>query len=130
MKDPNDTRDTDPRVGSPLWIHMTTVTAAGAVAFGVAMWHLHGLLGAPPAAGHMGHSGLIWHPLFWLVAALVLVGEIWPIITPGRSGPESPVASLTFAFAALSESWGMEAGNATGDSMAVSEIARAELAQI
>ena len=101
MKDPNDTRDTDPRVGSPLWIHMTTVTAAGAVAFGIAMWHLHGLLGSSLVAGQAVHQGLVWHPLFWLVAALVLVGEIWPIITPGRSGPESPVASLTFAFAAL-----------------------------
>jgi diguanylate cyclase (GGDEF)-like protein len=98
MKDPNDTRDTDPRVGSPLWIHLMTVTAAGAVAFSLAMLNLHGLLGRPH--GH-DPGGLVWHPLFWLMAALVLVGEIWPIITPGRSGPESPVASLTFAFAAL-----------------------------
>jgi diguanylate cyclase (GGDEF)-like protein len=92
MKDPNDTRDIGPRVGSPLWIHLTTVTAAGTVAFGLAMWHLHGLLGGP---------NLVRHPLFWLLSALILVGEIWPIITPGRSGPESPVASVTFSFAAL-----------------------------
>ena len=29
MKDPNDTRDIGPRVGSPLWIHMTSVTVVG-----------------------------------------------------------------------------------------------------
>ena len=29
MKDPTDTRDIGPRVGSPLWIHMTLVTAVG-----------------------------------------------------------------------------------------------------
>ena len=92
MKDPNDTRDIDPRVGSPLWIHLTTVTAAGAVAFVLAMFHLHGLTGP---------SGLFMHPLFWLLGGLILVGEIWPIITPGRTGPESPVASVTFSFAAL-----------------------------
>ncbi|HEY5019200.1 MAG TPA: EAL domain-containing protein [Streptosporangiaceae bacterium] len=98
MKDPNDTRDMGPRVGSPLWIHLMTVTAAGAVAFTFAMLHLHGLVPRP--------DGLVWHPLFWLLAALVLVGDIWPIITPGRSGPESPVASLTFSFAALLY-WGL-----------------------
>jgi diguanylate cyclase (GGDEF)-like protein len=93
MKDPNDTRDIGPRVGSPLWIHLMTVTVAGAVAFAAAMFHLHGLLTWP--------GGLFLHPLFWLLAALIVVGEIWPIITPGRSGPESPVASVTFSFAVL-----------------------------
>ena len=57
------------------------------------MFHLHGLLAWP--------GGLFLHPLFWLLAALIVVGEIWPIITPGRSGPESPVASVTFSFAVL-----------------------------
>jgi diguanylate cyclase (GGDEF)-like protein len=98
MKDPNDTRDMGPRAGSPLWIHLMTVTAAGGVAFILAMLNLHGLVARP--------DGLVWHPLFWLLAALVLVGDIWPIITPGRSGPESPVASLTFSFAALLY-WGL-----------------------
>jgi diguanylate cyclase (GGDEF)-like protein len=35
-----------------------------------------------------------------------VIGEIWPIITPGRSGPESPVASVTFSFAVLIY-WGL-----------------------
>jgi diguanylate cyclase (GGDEF)-like protein len=97
MKDPNDTRDIGPRVGSPLWIYLVSVTAVGVVAFALAMLHLRGLVGT---------HGLIMHPLFWLMAALILVGEIWPIITPGRSGPESPVASVTFSFAALIY-WGL-----------------------
>ena len=37
MKDPTDTRDIGPRIGSPLWIYFTAVTAAGAVVFGLAM---------------------------------------------------------------------------------------------
>ena len=31
MKDPSDTRDIGPRIGSPLWIYLTVVTAAGLV---------------------------------------------------------------------------------------------------
>jgi diguanylate cyclase (GGDEF)-like protein len=89
MKDPNDTRDIGPRVGSPLWIHMTTVTTAGLAVFAWAMTRLAGL------------QILVHHPLFWVIAALVVVGDMRPIITPTKSGAESPVASLTFSFAAL-----------------------------
>ncbi len=89
MKDPNDTRDIGPRVGSPLWIHMTSVTVAGLAVFAWAMTRLSGL------------PDLVNHPLFWVIAALVVVGDMRPIVTPGRSGAESPVASLTFSFAAL-----------------------------
>ena len=55
MKDPNDTRDIGPRVGSPLWIHITVCTVAGAVAFGLAMTKLTGL------------RGLAGTPLFWVL---------------------------------------------------------------
>jgi diguanylate cyclase (GGDEF)-like protein len=89
MKDPNDTRDISPRVGSPLWIHMTSVIVAGVAIFAWAMTRLSGL------------QGLVRHPLFWVIAALVVVAEVRPIVTPGRSGLESPVASITFSFAAL-----------------------------
>jgi streptomycin 6-kinase len=37
---------------------------------------------------------------------------------------------FTFAFGALSECWGVEDGNATGFALAISQIARAELAQM
>src|SRR5260370_39629933 len=89
MKDPNDTRDLGTRVGSPLWVHMPSVPVAGLAVFAWAMTRLSGV-----------HE-LVRHPLFWVIAALVVVGDTRPIVTPGRSGAESPVASLTFSFAAL-----------------------------
>jgi diguanylate cyclase (GGDEF)-like protein len=94
MKDPSDTRDIGPRVGSPLWIHITICTAAGMAVFGLAMSRLSGL------------RLLIPHPLFWVLAVMVVLGEVWPIVTPGRSSVEAPIASVTFAFAALI-SWGL-----------------------
>jgi diguanylate cyclase (GGDEF)-like protein len=89
MKDPNDTRDIGPRVGSPLWIYMASVIVVGVLVFAWAMTMLSGL------------QGLVGHSLFWVIAALVIVGQLRPIVTPGRAGAESPVASLTFGFAAL-----------------------------
>ncbi len=89
MKDPNDTRNIGPRIGSPLWIYLTVVTAAGLLVLAAGLLHLNGL------------AGLARHPLLWLVAALIVVGEMRPIVTPGRSNTEAPVASLTFSFAAL-----------------------------
>jgi diguanylate cyclase (GGDEF)-like protein len=89
MKDPNDTRDIGPRVGSPLWIYMGSVIVVGMAVFAWALTRLSGL------------GNLVVHPLFWVIAALVVVGEMRPIVAPGRSGSESPTASLTFSFAAL-----------------------------
>ncbi len=94
MKDPTDTRDIGPRIGSPLWIYFTSVTAAGAVIFGLAMSRLAGL------------SRCVGHPLFWVVAAMVVLGDIWPIVTPGKSSSEAPRASVTFVFAVLIV-WGL-----------------------
>jgi diguanylate cyclase (GGDEF)-like protein len=91
MKDPNDTRDVGPRVGSPLWIHMTAVSAAGAV---VLAWALTQL-------GITGLDYLAHNPRFWVIAALVVVGEVRPIMTPGKTGPDAPVVALAFSFAAL-----------------------------
>jgi diguanylate cyclase (GGDEF)-like protein len=65
------------------------VTVAGLAVFVWAMTRLSGL------------PGLVHHSLFWVIAVLVVVGDMRPIITPNRSGSESPVASLTFSFAAL-----------------------------
>jgi diguanylate cyclase (GGDEF)-like protein len=94
MKDPTDTRDIGPRVGSPLWLHITLVTALGAAVF---VFSIIGML-------HL--SQLIRHPLFWVLAGMVVLGEIWPIVTPGRSSLEAPLASVTFSFAALIV-WGL-----------------------
>jgi len=94
MKDPTDTRDIGPRVGSPLWIHITAVTLVGTCVFalGVAMT--------------MNVSALIGHPIFWVLAGMIVLGEMWPIVTPGRSSLEAPTASVTFSFAAMI-AWGV-----------------------
>ncbi len=94
MRDPSDTRDIGPRVGSPLWFHMAVFTLAGAFVFALSMSGLTGL------------NGLAKHPLFWVLAAMVVLGDIWPIVTPGRSAVEAPRASITFSLAALIV-WGL-----------------------
>lgn len=94
MKDPTDTRDIGPRVGSPLWIHLTVVTIVGAVVFGLCLTKLAGL------------GLLASHPLFWILAAMIVLGDIWPIVMPGRTPTEAPLASVTFGFAALI-AWGL-----------------------
>jgi diguanylate cyclase (GGDEF)-like protein len=91
MRDPNDTRDIGPRIGSPLWNYITAVTVAGLGAFLVAV---HGLAGS-------GASGLLEQPVLWVVAALALLGEFKRIVTPGKSGPDAGAVSVTFCFAAL-----------------------------
>jgi streptomycin 6-kinase len=64
------------------------------------------------------------------------------VLSPGRLRRQAEVIAettgvdlrrlleFTFAFAALSECWGVEDGNATGYALAVSKIARAELDQM
>jgi diguanylate cyclase (GGDEF)-like protein len=94
MRDPSDTRDIGPRVGSPLWLHIAVFTAAGAAVFALSMSYLTGL------------NRIDGHPLFWVVAAMIVLGDIWPIVTPGRSQVEAPVASITFSLAALIV-WGL-----------------------
>jgi diguanylate cyclase (GGDEF)-like protein len=94
MRDPSDTRDIGPRVGSPLWIHITVFTVAGAGVFALTMANLTGL------------GALVIHPVFWVLAAMVVLADIWPIITPGRSAVEAPVASIAFSLAAMVV-WGL-----------------------
>src|SRR5215470_9540543 len=91
MKDPYDTRDSAPRAGSPLWIHMALVvfTGAGALAWAVGQ----------TGAGSV--HGLVRSPVFWEIAALTVAGEMRPIVTPGRPARDAPVISLTFSFTAL-----------------------------
>src|ERR1019366_3271480 len=91
MRDPNDTRDIGPRIGSPLWYYITAVTVAGLAALLVAV---RGLPGS-------GAAGLLDHPLIWVIAGLALLGELRRIVTPGKSGPDAGAVSVTFCFAAL-----------------------------
>jgi len=89
MRNPNDARDVPPRPGSPLWSYFTVVSAAGAVLLAVAAL----------AAGSV--AKLLLEPLFWVVAGMTLAGEVWRIVTPGRSAPEAPAVSRTLTIAAL-----------------------------
>ncbi|MGI8331124.1 putative bifunctional diguanylate cyclase/phosphodiesterase [Actinomadura scrupuli] len=91
MKDPNNTRDTVPRRGSPLWIYILCVTVVGMVVVAVT------------AAGVSAEDvqTTVHSPLFWLLGCLIVVGELRPIITPGLNENNGATASTTFAFAAL-----------------------------
>jgi diguanylate cyclase (GGDEF)-like protein len=91
MRDPSDTRDIGPRIGSPLWNYITAVTVAG----------LGGILVAVRGLPGSGASGLLGGPLIWVIAALALLGELKRIVTPGKSGPDAGAVSVTFCFAAL-----------------------------
>ncbi|GLW62508.1 hypothetical protein Arub01_07520 [Actinomadura rubrobrunea] len=91
MKDPNNTRNTVPRRGSPLWIYFAVVIVAGAAVFAAA---LAGVSGAQVDA-------LAGNPVFWILAAFIVFGELRPIITPGCTENNGAATSTTFSFAAL-----------------------------
>ena len=57
MRDPNDTRDIGPRIGSPLWIYLTAVTVAG---LGASWWRCCRLPGPGPA-GAAGAAAVLGH---------------------------------------------------------------------
>ncbi len=97
MTDPTDTRDIAPRVGSPLWVYMALVTVAGLAAYVLAVSRV------------MELQLLATHPLPWVLVALVVFGDLRPVVTPGQSSMEAPRASIAFSFAALI-AWGMPIG--------------------
>jgi diguanylate cyclase (GGDEF)-like protein len=97
MADPTDTRDIGPRFGSPLWLYLTFVTLAGAAALVLALTRL------------MNLEQLIIHPLPWVLVGLIFFGDLWPVVTPGRSSTDAPRASIAFSFAALI-AWGLPVG--------------------
>ncbi|MCD0448287.1 bifunctional diguanylate cyclase/phosphodiesterase [Actinocorallia sp. API 0066] len=91
MKDPNNTRDTRPRTGSPLWSYLSAVTVAGALV----------LLLAVPQLTPLELWTVLGEPRFWLLAGFVVFGELKPIITPGSNENNGASTSTTFTFAAL-----------------------------
>ena len=91
MRDPNDPRDNGPRIGSPPWIYLTAVTGAGGAVLAVAVVALR----------TAGLPVLIRQPLLPAIAVLCVIGELRPIVTPGKTRQDSGDASLTFSFAAL-----------------------------
>jgi diguanylate cyclase (GGDEF)-like protein len=85
MKDENDTRNIAPRIGSPLWIYMTAVSVVGSGVLGAAMFYLGGF------------QRQLTHAMFWVVAGMILAGEIWRIATPGRQAGDAAAASRSIA---------------------------------
>jgi diguanylate cyclase (GGDEF)-like protein len=91
MKDPNNTRDTVPRRGSPLWIYVVCVTSAGFASLAVALAFLHG----------DDLRELVRNPLFWILAFLIVLGELKPIVTPGSTETTGATISTTFTLATM-----------------------------
>jgi diguanylate cyclase (GGDEF)-like protein len=91
MKDPNNTRDTVPRRGSPLWLYVVSVTCVGIAALVTSVAFLHG-----DDLRELGRN-----PLFWILAALIVVGELKPIITPGSTETTGATISTAFTFATM-----------------------------
>ena len=91
MKDPNNTRDTVPRAGSPLWTYLLIVMVAGTAVFAAALATLSGA-----DLSTLGHG-----PVFWLLGLFIIVGETRPIVTPGLDENSGATTSTTFSFAAL-----------------------------
>ncbi|GAA4499058.1 cyclic Di-GMP phosphodiesterase RmdB [Actinoallomurus oryzae] len=91
MKDPNNTRDTVPRRGSPLWIYVVSVTSAGVVALVASIAFLRAV----------DLQELVRNPLFWILACLIILGELKPIVTPGSTETTGATISTTFTFATM-----------------------------
>jgi diguanylate cyclase (GGDEF)-like protein len=91
MKDPNNTRDTVPRRGSPLWVYILCVTSAGVMA----------LIGSVAFLRGDDLRELAGNPLFWILAGLIVLGELKPIITPGATETTGATISTTFTFATM-----------------------------
>ncbi|MGW4422132.1 putative bifunctional diguanylate cyclase/phosphodiesterase [Streptosporangium sp. NPDC004631] len=91
MADPNDTRDTGPRVGSPLWAYLAAVTTTGFIVLAVAPW----LIGSEQLVG------LVRSPLFWMLTVLVVLGELRPVMLSSSMTVGGTYPSTMFVFAAL-----------------------------
>ncbi|WP_395111127.1 putative bifunctional diguanylate cyclase/phosphodiesterase [Actinomadura sp. SCN-SB] len=91
MKDPNNTRNTVPRRGSPLWTYFVVTTLAGIAACVAALATLTGA----------DVDALVGNPLFWILGCFIIFGELRPIITPGSTENNGATTSTTFSFAAL-----------------------------
>jgi diguanylate cyclase (GGDEF)-like protein len=91
MKDPNNTRDTMPRRGSPLWIYLVSVIGAGVVAFALALSDL----------GGDDLDMIFQNPVFWILAGFIVLGQLRPIVSPGGSETNGAAVSTLFSFAAL-----------------------------
>lgn len=91
MTDPNDTRDTGPRVGTPLWAFLAAVTVIGFTALVVAELRLD-----PAELAQLARL-----PLFWALAVLVVLGELRPVMVSSSTAVGGTYPSTMFTFAVL-----------------------------
>ncbi|NUR91808.1 MAG: EAL domain-containing protein [Nonomuraea sp.] len=91
MTDPTDTRDTGPRAGTPLWAFLVGVTVIGFTALVVAMVRLH-----PAELVELART-----PLFWVLAVLVILGELRPVMVSSATAVGGTYPSTMFTFAVL-----------------------------
>ncbi|NBE96048.1 EAL domain-containing protein [Nonomuraea sp. KC401] len=91
MTDPTDTRDTGPRAGTPLWAFLAGITVIGFTALVVAMLRLD-----------MSELvELARTPLFWVLAVLVILGELRPVMVSSAAAVGGTYPSTMFTFAVL-----------------------------
>ncbi|WP_336205964.1 putative bifunctional diguanylate cyclase/phosphodiesterase [Nonomuraea sp. LPB2021202275-12-8] len=91
MTDPTDTRDTGPRVGTPLWAFLAGVTVIGFTALVVAMLRLD--------TTQLPELALT--PLFWVLTVLVILGELRPVMVSSATAVGGTYPSAMFTFAVL-----------------------------
>ncbi|WP_219465930.1 putative bifunctional diguanylate cyclase/phosphodiesterase [Nonomuraea rhizosphaerae] len=91
MTDPTDTRDTGPRVGTPLWAFLAGSIVIGFTALVVAMLRLD----------QGGLAALARTPLFWVLAVLVVLGELRPVMVSSATAVGGTYPSTMFTFAVL-----------------------------
>ncbi|MET8863191.1 EAL domain-containing protein [Nonomuraea sp. NPDC004580] len=91
MTDPTDTRDTGPRVGTPLWSYLAGVTVIGFTGLVVAMLRLD-----PSGLVELART-----PLFWVLAVLVILGELRPVMVSSATAVGGTYPSTMFTFAVL-----------------------------
>ncbi|MGI5273845.1 putative bifunctional diguanylate cyclase/phosphodiesterase [Nonomuraea sp. CA-218870] len=91
MTDPTDTRDTGPRAGTPLWAFLAGVTVIGFTALLVAVLRLD------PGPS----TELVRTPLFWMLAVLVILGELRPVMVSSATAVGGTYPSAMFTFAVL-----------------------------
>ncbi|MFB9528299.1 putative bifunctional diguanylate cyclase/phosphodiesterase [Nonomuraea roseola] len=91
MTDPNDTRDTGPRVGTPLWAFLAGVSVIGFTALIVAELRLDLFELAELARA----------PLFWVLAVLVVLGELRPVMVSSATAVGGTYPATMFTFAVL-----------------------------
>ncbi|MET7461601.1 EAL domain-containing protein [Nonomuraea sp. NPDC005501] len=91
MTDPTDTRDTGPRVGTPLWAYLAGITVIGFTALIVALLRLD-----PAPLVELART-----PLFWVLAVLVILGELRPVMVSSAAVVGGTYPSTMFTFAVL-----------------------------